>query len=68
MLVPMGTSLVFYKHMELLSDSLTSVAWISSASATEIELDGFRETSSTLFSKFICRIDRLWAVAIYDEY
>jgi hypothetical protein len=68
MLVPTGTSLVFYKHVEFLSDFLTSVACISSASAAEIELGGFRETSLTLFSKFICRMYKLWAVAFYDEY
>lgn len=53
--------------MKFHQGSLTSVAWISSASSTEIALDGFRDTSATLFSKFICRIERLWAVAIFDQ-
>lgn len=48
-------------------DSLTSVAWISSASSSEIALDGFLDTSATLFSKFNCRIERLWAVARFDQ-
>lgn len=41
----------------------TSVACIFRASSRVMCFCGFRDTSSNLLSKFICRIARLWAVA-----
>jgi hypothetical protein len=52
-------------HITLDQSVHTSLAWISRASSCVIWLCGLRDTSSNLVSKFIWRIDRLCAVAVF---
>lgn len=60
-----GVSRVRSPHITLDQSSHTSVAWTSRASSCVIWLCGLRDTSSNLVSKFIWRIDRLCAVAVF---